>query len=259
MVLTVSFVLAPETGLVASVAGATRKRCHQISAPGYQAHTTSPSALACVRRMQADASTASPPNVRDDRETPLCIEHGMSRILPVILAVDQYARLRRINTTGKSGALLDKLSSDEQLLRRPCPGRGAANAFTRVFDVPWRCAAEPGPTRAGKLNAGSWTPDQQRTMPLRGALRSSRETKPPSMRESPLDTPAPHFVNRTLLAAMVAGRIAQRESVPFTRERSKVRSLVRPPCSPFGGPYGKACVPTSDRCPLKTKEQHQVP
>ena len=27
------------------------------------------------------------------------------------------------------------------------------------------------------------------------------------------------------------GRIAQRESVPFTRERSKVRSLVRPPLS----------------------------
>ena len=44
MVLTVSFVLAPETGFVASASGATRKRCHQISAPGYQAHTTSPSA-----------------------------------------------------------------------------------------------------------------------------------------------------------------------------------------------------------------------
>src|SRR5258708_40029101 len=29
------------------------------------------------------------------------------------------------------------------------------------------------------------------------------------------------------------GRIAQRESVPFTRERSKVRSLVRPPLSVF--------------------------
>jgi hypothetical protein len=27
----------------------------------------------------------------------------------------------------------------------------------------------------------------------------------------------------------IPGRIAQRESVPFTRERSKVRSLVRPP------------------------------
>jgi hypothetical protein len=46
----------------------------------------------------------------------------------------------------------------------------------------------------------------------------------------PLDTPAPRFVNRSLLAnPAAAGRIAQRESVPFTRERSKVRSLVRPP------------------------------
>ena len=45
-----------------------------------------------------------------------------------------------------------------------------------------------------------------------------------------LDTPTPRFVNRTLLALyLAAGRIAQRESVPFTRERSKVRSLVRPP------------------------------
>src|SRR6516165_7492717 len=31
---------------------------------------------------------------------------------------------------------------------------------------------------------------------------------------------------------MSIGRIAQRESVPFTRERSKVRSLVRPPQKP---------------------------
>jgi hypothetical protein len=50
------------------------------------------------------------------------------------------------------------------------------------------------------------------------------------MTANPLDTPTPRFVNRTLLALyMTAGRIAQRESVPFTRERSKVRSLVRPP------------------------------
>jgi hypothetical protein len=33
-----------------------------------------------------------------------------------------------------------------------------------------------------------------------------------------------------LIAQQYPGRIAQRESVPFTRERSKVRSLVRPPC-----------------------------
>jgi hypothetical protein len=32
-----------------------------------------------------------------------------------------------------------------------------------------------------------------------------------------------------LIADENPGRIAQRESVPFTRERSKVRSLVRPP------------------------------
>jgi hypothetical protein len=34
------------------------------------------------------------------------------------------------------------------------------------------------------------------------------------------------------LVLLSLGRIAQRESVPFTRERSKVRSLVRPPEKP---------------------------
>jgi hypothetical protein len=36
------------------------------------------------------------------------------------------------------------------------------------------------------------------------------------------------FYKKSLLL-LLFGRIAQRESVPFTRERSKVRSLVRPP------------------------------
>ena len=59
-----------------------------------------------------------------------------------------------------------------------------------------------------------------------------------------LDIDGPRFVNRGLSDGMrsirrrfpgllivheIPGRIAQRESVPFTRERSKVRSLVRPP------------------------------
>jgi hypothetical protein len=57
----------------------------------------------------------------------------------------------------------------------------------------------------------------------------------------PLDTPAPRFVNRSLLAnPAAAGRIAQRESVPFTRERSKVRSLVRPPCFAHRATHGTA-------------------
>ena len=38
-------------------------------------------------------------------------------------------------------------------------------------------------------------------------------------------------IYRPLIVRENPGRIAQRESVPFTRERSKVRSLVRPPLS----------------------------
>jgi hypothetical protein len=40
----------------------------------------------------------------------------MGEILPVILASDQARRLRPINTTGKSGATAEIVSSDEQLL-----------------------------------------------------------------------------------------------------------------------------------------------
>jgi hypothetical protein len=42
----------------------------------------------------------------------------------------------------------------------------------------------------------------------------------------------PVFYKKPLLLLRF-GRIAQRESVPFTRERSKVRSLVRPPEKPL--------------------------
>ena len=45
--------------------------------------------LTRVRLFAPKASTASPPNVRDDRETPLWIGHGMGRILPVIWQNDQ--------------------------------------------------------------------------------------------------------------------------------------------------------------------------
>ena len=55
-----------------------------------------------------------------------------------------------------------------------------------------------------------------------------------------LDTPAPRFVNRLSGVLATAGRIAQRESVPFTRERSKVRSLVRPPCFALWASHGAA-------------------
>ena len=44
-----------------------------------------------------------------------------------------------------------------------------------------------------------------------------------------LSGPTPIF--KVVIVHENPGRIAQRESVPFTRERSKVRSLVRPPSS----------------------------
>jgi hypothetical protein len=58
---TVSFVLAPETGLVVSVAGANAQDIHAglISASGYQAHTTSPSASLALVLRKRKASTAS--------------------------------------------------------------------------------------------------------------------------------------------------------------------------------------------------------
>jgi hypothetical protein len=59
------------------------------------------------------------PNVRDDRETPLVIGHGMREGVQMICPTAQRCRLRQINTTGKSGAVGKILSSDKQLLAAP--------------------------------------------------------------------------------------------------------------------------------------------
>jgi hypothetical protein len=82
MVLTVSFVLAPETGLYclrprrdAGVSGPPGRHRHiiakLISASGYQAHTTSPSASAPLVLTAQRRPPHPAPNARDDRETPL--------------------------------------------------------------------------------------------------------------------------------------------------------------------------------------------
>jgi len=55
-------------------------------------------------------------NVRDDREAPLFIGHGMAGMMRVICARNQRARLRQINTTGKSACLGESVSSEKQLL-----------------------------------------------------------------------------------------------------------------------------------------------
>ena len=100
MVLTACFVLSPVIGLSchrprcdAGVSRPKGRHRHSIlarlmPASRHQDHTTSPSASRAFV-FAPKASTASPPNVRDDRETPLWIGHGMGRILPVIWEGDQ--------------------------------------------------------------------------------------------------------------------------------------------------------------------------
>jgi hypothetical protein len=62
MVLTASFVLAPETGFLVSV-GDNARALHRISASGYQAHTTSPSACPRIRLVRDKRPPHPAPNV----------------------------------------------------------------------------------------------------------------------------------------------------------------------------------------------------
>jgi hypothetical protein len=112
-------VLSPAIGLVVTVTGAIAEAivAGLMPASRHQDHTTSLSACRCIRLTHQKRPPPPALNVRDDRETPLVIEHGMTGILPVILASDQPQRPRLINTAGKSSAAVEIVSSDEQLLR----------------------------------------------------------------------------------------------------------------------------------------------
>ena len=98
----------------------------------------------------------------------------------------------------------------------PAPPRWAPRkAAARSPNASGRCSpTPPAPASKGRNSLGaSYGPIDRLT--LRGpALRKSRALTSALFRQIP-------------------GRIAQRESVPFTRERSKVRSLVRPPFKPI--------------------------
>src|ERR1700733_16169420 len=87
-----------------------------MPASRHQDHTTWPSASRAFVFSRPKRPPPPAPNVRDDRETPLLIGHGMGRILPVIWEGDQPLSLRPINATGKSGARPEIVSSDGQLL-----------------------------------------------------------------------------------------------------------------------------------------------
>ena len=76
MVLTVSFVLSPVTGLIVTVIRVMRSIIANLTpAPGRQDHTTSPSAICAVRQKRIRVHRI-PHHVRDDRETPLLVSAG---------------------------------------------------------------------------------------------------------------------------------------------------------------------------------------
>ena len=226
MVLTASFVLSPVIGLSCHRPRRDAKHHRQVDA---SVEASGPHDLAVhltrVRLFAPKASTASPPNVRDDRETPLLIGHGMGRILPVIWEGDQRRGLRPINTTGKSGAAAAIVSSDRQLLRVHLVMAGldpAIHVFAsrkgsktwitghrRAEATPFFLTAMPGDD--GGECPGSLLPQ--------GRLWS----------RIALDTPAPRFVNRTLLALTRDGR-AHSSAGERSLHTGEVQGSI--PCAP---------------------------
>jgi hypothetical protein len=91
MVLTGSFVLFLVTGLFCHHHSQSARARSRTLAPasGRQNHTTSPSALRLRSSCATHASTASRPNVRDDREAPLLWERDAWMIV-LIWGVGQY-------------------------------------------------------------------------------------------------------------------------------------------------------------------------
>src|SRR5579872_2469884 len=96
-----------------------------ISASGYQAHTTSPSALAPFVNASPKRPSHPAPNVRDGRDAPLS-GAGWREQVQVICPTPQAKCLRHNGTTGKSVVKCKILSSDKQLLPPSASLRGAS-------------------------------------------------------------------------------------------------------------------------------------
>src|SRR3954451_346325 len=116
MVLTVSFVLFPVTGLCLPPSSADRST-NLMPASGHQNHTTSPSASAPFVSA-AFASTASRAYVRDDRDTPLMWD-GMARFIILIWVRDERKYFSMWGWTANSA-----LSPSGKSRRAHTPGTG---------------------------------------------------------------------------------------------------------------------------------------
>ena len=183
--------LSPSPAQCASIAA------DLISASRYQDATTSPSACQCIRLTHQKRPPLPAPNVRDDRETPLFIEHGMAGIVPVIWGGDQPRGLRPINATGKSGAAAEMLSSDEQLLASSS-FRGAPLGASPESIAPHQCSEEWIPGLRLTAHPGMTT---RRIAQRPGKADARGHRQDDGGPRIALDTPTPRFVNRTLLAS----------------------------------------------------------
>jgi hypothetical protein len=88
-----------------------------ISASGYQAHTTSPSALAAFVNAQRLRPSRPAPDVRDDRETPLVRSAGRPKLVAVICPTAQAEIFREKHWTDRqisASALGQRLEENRQ-------------------------------------------------------------------------------------------------------------------------------------------------
>ena len=188
-----------------------------MPASRHQDHTTWPSASRAFVVSRPKRPPPPAPNVRDDRETPLLIGCGMAAILPVIWGNDQPHGLRPINTTGKSGARAEIRSSERQLLATlPNSGAVPAHAGTHTLRLRLRQAARQLSTHYN--DRWLWVPASAGTTANEAAITSIA-----------LDTPAPLFVNRTLLALTHDGR-AHSSAGERSLHTGEVQGSI--PCAP---------------------------
>jgi hypothetical protein len=97
MVLTVSFVLSPVTGLSCHRRLQDHRLASLTPASGRQDHTTSPSALALLVLLRRYVHRI-PPRVRDDREPPLC---GTGRNCNIPVSIPTSSEIRKIRNFGR--------------------------------------------------------------------------------------------------------------------------------------------------------------
>jgi hypothetical protein len=140
MVLTVSFVLSPVTGLV----------CHRhrrlpanlTPASGRQDHTTSPSASGALV-LSAARVHCIPPRVRDDRDTPL-FRGGTAMDIEVIWVRTKQEYFCK---EGWTGSLQKSLSGKSADLSRRAKGPGRRADYAGACHRTAHCADPLGPIR----------------------------------------------------------------------------------------------------------------